>query len=122
MPNRQRYYDRVVQSLRSAVTDGQMGLDDVPELIKRVIKERMWRTRLVEQTGETARFESFINFVRTKPPEGLGAEIRTLQRLCADHKDALDILDQAVQGKPGRRKGIGDVNTDNVSKDTCQHQ
>ncbi len=120
MPDQQKYYDRVVQSLRSAVTDGQMGLDDVPDLIMRVIREKMWHKRLVQQTGETATFKRFTDFVRAKPPEGLGAEVKTLQRMCADNRAALDLLDQAVQGRQGRKKP-GDANTDNVSEDSCRH-
>lgn len=107
MPDRHRYHDRVVQSLRSAVTDGQMGLDDVPALIKRVVGERMWSNRVVEQTGQPTCFGDFLSFVSAKPPEGLGTTPQTLRRLCHADLEALDVLDRAIQDecRDGRSQG-----------------
>lgn len=96
MTDRQRFHDRVVQSLRSAVTDGQMGLDDVPALVKRVLCERMWRSRVVEQTGQPICFGDFLSFVNAKPPEGLGTSSQMLQRLCSDDPEALDLIDRTI--------------------------
>lgn len=101
MTDRQQRNDRIVNSLRSAVNDGRLGLDDVPGLIKKVLRARMWCDRVISQTGERARFDSFAAFAEAQPLEGLGTTLKTLQRLCADDREALDLIDRAVQGKRG---------------------
>jgi len=113
--DQRRQNDVVVSCLRSAVTEGASGLGDVPTFLKDVIRGEMWRERVIQQTGEIATFERFIDFVHTKPLEGLGADLKTLQRLCADDPEAADLLDQAVQGKPtGRPPKDEDKTFDNV--------
>ncbi len=84
MTNSKSNDDRVVNYLRSAVTDGSAGLNDVPALLKRVTEEGLWRERFVQQSKQSTCFTSFIEFVETAPPEGLGTNMRSLQRLCAD--------------------------------------
>jgi hypothetical protein len=39
--------------------------------------------------------------VFTKPLEGLGADIALLKRICAEHIDVVDSIDQEVKGKHG---------------------
>jgi hypothetical protein len=84
------YSDRIVISLRSAVKDGWLGLEDVPDLIKKILRESLWRERVIQKTGELVRFESFVDFVKTKPLEGLGADVSMLQRMCGSDIEALD--------------------------------
>ena len=67
MTDRQQRNDRIVNSLRSAVNDGRLGLDDVPGLIKKVLRARMWCDRVISQTGERARFDSFAAFAEAQP-------------------------------------------------------
>lgn len=120
MTDRRQRDDRIVASLRSAVNDGRLGLDDVPGLIKKVLRGRMWRDRIVAQTGERACFDSFAEFVAAQPLEGLGTNLKTLQRLCSDDREALDLIDRAVQGKRGgsRKSGENDVT---ARRDSCQN-
>ena len=95
--------ERVIDFLRSAITDGSAGLTDVPALIKRVIEEDLWRERFVFQSKEIIRFISFQEFVETAPPEGLGTTLKLLRRLCADYPVVLDLLEQTQE--PKRRGG-----------------
>lgn len=99
--DQRRQNDVVVSCLRSAITEGAAGLSDVPGLLKRIILEDMWRERVVQETGEIAPFERFVDFIQTKPLEGLGTDRKTLERLCADDKEALNLLTKATTGKPG---------------------
>lgn len=105
MMNRKSNDDRVVDYLRSAITDGSAGLNDVPALLKRVIEEGLWRERFVQQSKQSTCFTSFKEFVETAPPEGLGTNIRTLQRLCADEPEILELLEQMRITAPARRGG-----------------
>lgn len=88
--------ERVIDHLRSAITDGAAGLADVPALLKRVITEKLWRERFVLQARETICFDTFDDFVRAPPPEGLGASVKTLTKLCSDDPEVIDLIDRAT--------------------------
>jgi hypothetical protein len=83
--------NRTIDYLRAAISDGKAGLNDVPALIKRVIEEDLWREHYVYQTKEIARFNTFREFVETPPPEGLGANLKTIHKLCADMPVVIDL-------------------------------
>jgi hypothetical protein len=94
--------DEVVAQLSRAIRTGGYGLKDVPALLKVVIRDGMWQDRVIRQTGRSQHFERFADFVAMPPVEGLGADIPTLKRLCADDPEALDALDQATVGPQGQ--------------------
>lgn len=48
---------------------------------------------------------SFSAFVQTPPLEGLGADLKTLERICADDAEAKTLLDSVVQKGPGNPTG-----------------
>jgi hypothetical protein len=120
-----READTVVDALGKAMLDGKAGLSSVPGLVLRVIDEELWRERVVVRTGEVVRFDRFSDFVSTPPLEGLGADLATLKRMCADNPRVLDALDQVSTGRPGgannpeghNQHSDSVVNTDNVSID-----
>lgn len=99
------YNYEVTNSLSHAITSGEHGLGNVPGLLKKIIKEGCWKERYIRQTKQVVKFEKFAEFVIAKPLEGLGADIKTLRRLCADDTEALDELEKAVQGKQGDHQG-----------------
>ncbi|CAN5759532.1 hypothetical protein BH20ACI4_BH20ACI4_20760 [soil metagenome] len=94
--------DRVVDSLRSAIVDTGLGLADVPELLKQVIVEELWRARENSQGKNKIIFADFTDFVRAKAPEGLGYGIPTLKKLCRDNAQTLELL-----AKVSRRRSHG---------------
>jgi hypothetical protein len=91
----------MVNSLMLALRDGEMGLANAPMLIKRIVAEDLWRAFYVEGTGAEVKYDRFIDFVTTKPLEGLGVDLKLIQRLCADDREALDLIDRVVEGKEG---------------------
>jgi hypothetical protein len=101
--------DQIVQSLSEAVWSGEANLSTIPGLLKRVIKEGMWQRRMVLKTGEIVQFRRFAEFVASPPLEGLGTDIKTLQRLCADDKEALVLIDEAVQNRHGVNQHTEDL-------------
>lgn len=92
--NRQITNERIIEYLRTAVFEGNCGLKDVPELIKRVIKEELWRERTLPRTREKVVFSSFEQFLQTSPPEGLGTDLKTIRKLCNEDVETLDLLEQ----------------------------
>ncbi len=110
--------DRLVDFLRSAISDGSAGLSDVPTLVKRVIEENLWQKRYVHQSKEAIRFETFREFVEAAPPEGLGTNLKTLRRLSADAPNVLDLIERMREplrrGGDRRSKKFRDSKDDNV--------
>lgn len=90
--NRPIHNDHLVSSLRLSISDGASGLRQVPELVKVILREEAWRERVISQTGEIVQFDRFTDFVETAPLEGIGSDIKTLQRLCEDDEEAHRLL------------------------------
>ncbi|MBA3766790.1 MAG: hypothetical protein H0W99_07350 [Acidobacteria bacterium] len=109
MPQQEVYSGQIINGLLHAIRAGESGLSRVPMLVKRVLKDGMWREFLVERTGGVVCHARFIDFVTTKPLEGLGADLDLLKRICAEHTDVLDLIDREVQGKHG-----GDRKSDEI--------
>lgn len=107
--DKNREADAIVGSLSEAMASGETGLRYVPALLLRVINEDMWQTRVVARTGTPATFSSFKAFVEAQPLEGLGADLATLKRLCAENPAALDALDRVTtqgKGRPEHDKSL----------------
>lgn len=103
--------DEVIGYLIDALAQGNRGLSGFPTILKTVISEHLWKSRVVRQTGEIAQFERFEQFVAAAPMAGLGADMATIRRLCRDDAEALDLIQQAVQSCPqqGRRTDFVDI-------------
>ena len=100
--------DEVVRSLQSAMHKGEHGLSVVPGLIKRVILEDCWRERESGVLHREVAFRSFAEFLAARPPEGLGATLAQVRRLCADDPEARTLIDQATAGRQGERADLVD--------------
>lgn len=85
MTNQLVYNDQVIHSLGEAISQGMAYIPNVPGLLTAVIRDEMWRERIVRQTGEVARFASFEAFVTAYPPEGLGTTVKVLEEICKQH-------------------------------------
>jgi hypothetical protein len=120
MPDNLRLNGRTVEALRSAISDGSAGLNDVPGILIKVITEGMWKRRLVQQTSQEVRFRRFIEFVEAQPPEGLGTNIKMLRRLCADEAEALDLIDRVAQTSHGGDRRSDNFKFDNVKLDLSE--
>lgn len=98
--------DSVVMALQEAVAHGGQRLEAIPDLLRRVIIEQCWIEREVRRTREVVRFDEFVRFVQSGPPEGLGTDIGSLKRWCRDYLDVLDLIDQATMGRQGERTDL----------------
>lgn len=93
--------DNDVASLQSAIQHGAVSLKTIPELVKGILRNEEWRERALAGTGEIVEFRTFSAFVTADYPQGLGTTVKTLQRLCNDAPDVLDLIDQALQNPAG---------------------
>jgi hypothetical protein len=103
---------QLVTGLMEALLNGERSLSNIPLLVKRIIKDEMWREFYVDRTKQLVERASFMQFVTAQPMEGLGTNIEMLQRICAEDKEALDLIDQATQGKHG-----GDRKSEHIKRD-----
>ncbi len=98
--------DTYIDLLRGFLRAGGSGLREIPRLVKVVIKENMWKDRIVRATGERVQFNSFVEFVQADPLEGLGGDLDMLKRICGQDKVALDLIDQVTRAGPGTRTDL----------------
>lgn len=101
-PNPLLARDEMVSELRVSLGSTEHGLGTVPNFVKVIIRDDMWRERVLRQTGQRVTFSTFAAFVTTPPLEGLGATLSQLRGICRDDPEALDAIDRATQSKPGR--------------------
>lgn len=98
----------VVESLEQSLRSGKHGLSVVPGLLKRLLAEESWR-EFTTQRNELVRHERFVDFVTSPPLKGLGSDLALIRRVIADDTEALDLLDQALQQRPGGDQSKSDV-------------
>lgn len=103
--------DTYVSALAEALSS-QVSLSAVPGLLKQVIKNEMWRKRIVRQTKKEIEYRRFADFIKDYPPEGLGTNFNTLMSICRFENDieAVDLLANIDAGKEGGNNnpnGIG---------------
>lgn len=91
--------DQIVQSLGRSLKHGVTSLETIPDLVRRLLDEEAWKDRVIERTGESVRFQSFVEFVTEPPLEGLGADPQRLLRVCADREDVVRDLKRVLDGE-----------------------
>ena len=105
VPVRNRNYSK---ALTGAVYHDGNSLDDISKMVKKIIKEDMWK---IQSKGEgIIEFETFEKFVTTDMPEGMGTTIQRLRDLCRNDIETLALIDEMVQkprGGPNNPKGLG---------------
>lgn len=98
----------LVEALGSALRRGGNALEDVPDLLKRVLEEESWR-EFVTPRGELVQHARFVDFVTTPPTRGIGASVDLVRRIVGNDTGALDLLDRALVGRQGERTDLLDI-------------
>jgi hypothetical protein len=107
--------DLILVCLRDSFVGGEMGLRNFPGLLKKCLKEGCWRRRAVRcLLDQIVEFDRFEDYVTETPPEGLGADLRTIKNLCHDDKDALSLIDKETANMPGNPTGVNQHNAGTV--------
>jgi hypothetical protein len=94
----------IVSHLARALTDGTRDLGIVPDLIKRLVKDEMWKEYSDPNSGRRyGPFKSFEEFVQTPGPKGgLGTTVKALEGLCGEDPVAVHAIQRACQRPQGR--------------------
>ena len=85
-----------VDSLYRAVRDSQ-AVDLVPQLVRQIIADEMWREHTYDKTNQTFQFDNFQEFVEKHPPDGLGTKVETLFKLCLEDSTVMEMIDKALE-------------------------
>ncbi len=85
-----------VDTLYRAVRDGQ-AVQLVPQLVRQILTEDMWRGHIYEKTGQKFEFDTFQKFVETHAPDGLGTKVENLFKLCLEDDMATELLDKVLE-------------------------
>lgn len=93
----------VVRELSQSISYGGMSLKTIPDLIKKIIREEMWKKRINDI--EILEFDSFEEFVTTDVPEGLGATMEQITKLCNGDAEAERMIDSELKRGPGNPTG-----------------
>ncbi len=95
----------LVESLGSALRDGEHGLGTVPMLLHRVLDAESWR-EFVTQRGDEVEHDSWAEFVATPPLKGLGSTIDMVRRIAGDDPELLRKLRDAERVGQGVRTDL----------------
>lgn len=110
MTDQLRHNANLVDALGSALRSGDHGLKTVPALLKRVLVEQSWQT-FITQRGELVEHERFADFAMEPPLRGIGASLDLIRRIVEPDREALDLLDRALQNPVGTNEGINIMNS-----------
>lgn len=91
----------VSHALQMSLADGKHGLDNVPKLLTRIIREGLWKSFYCIPMLTDVAHDSFEHYVTDNLPTGLGTTIQMLKNICRDDTEALNEIDKAVQRKAG---------------------
>jgi hypothetical protein len=102
-----KYNNQIAEATAHALNGGAHGLKTIPGLIKITIEKNTWKARYVDRLQRIVKCESFQDYVTRNPPEGLGSDRETLERLCQGegNEDVLVMLRAATTTKQGVTKG-----------------
>jgi len=110
MKHSPEFRDQVIEGLTRDLNSGRHGLVGVPSAIKLVLREGMWKERILRKTGEVIAFDRFDTFVNASPPKGLGSDLAMVKRICSDDPEVIDLIDQATQKHDGRPVTVDIIN------------
>jgi hypothetical protein len=89
----------LVDMFRQCVMRGKAIDDDAPKLLKRILRDGLWKR--LDKNGKP--FTHVEQFIVAKPPPGLGSTVKMVEQIIAHDIDAVDAFRQALQAT--ERKG-----------------
>jgi hypothetical protein len=100
-----KYNNQIAEATAHALNGGAHGLKALPGLIKITIEKETWRVRYDSKRDTKFECASFAEYIASKPPKGLGADIETLRHLCEVDPEARDMVDKEIQQDDGPPEG-----------------
>lgn len=108
-----------VEALGSALLRGGAALENVPGLLKRLLREEAWR-EFQPKIGPVVRHERFADFVATPPVQGLGASVELVERIVSVDPEATKMLRDALKEKRGPKNFRDNITETRVETGTSR--
>lgn len=92
-----------VRDLISSCREGSESLTSIPQLVKVIIEDEMWKGFYIEEMDKIVSHDDFESFITANIPEGLETTLKVLKGLCWNQGDTAvaDLIDQTCQRKVG---------------------
>lgn len=91
-------------------TTGEGSLSILPDLIKRVIEERVWERRM--HHGQLIELPNLRALITEKPVRGWGQDPKKIEAVIKDDPQALSMFREAMLQESGKRTDLGNNVTD----------
>ncbi len=99
-----READQFIGLMREAIHSRFMNIETARELLRTVLKQKMWRHRIVLMTERRKDYEEFVKFVTDPPPEGLSTSLVMLETIAHGDIELEGLLTDAKKRPPGGDK------------------
>lgn len=103
-----------VDGFRQCLYRGDAIGKNAPELLKRILKDGYWKRP--DKSGKP--FTHVEHFITASPLPGLGSDVATIKQVCHEDKEALDMLDKALEATE-RRGRPEKINNNIIDLDPC---
>jgi hypothetical protein len=92
-----------VRDLISSCREGSESLSTIPQLVRVIIEDEMWKGFYIEEMDKISSHDDFETFITANIPEGLETTVKVLKGLCWNQGDTevADMIDEAIQRKVG---------------------
>lgn len=101
--------EQICSSAALAILHGSGRLANVPGLIKRILKEEMWRERKV-RTGKIVKLDSFCDLIVKKPLDGWGEDPAKVEAIIRDDPEVLAMWRDAMKEQGKRNDLVDNIN------------
>jgi len=88
-------------------------LENFPLLIKRVIRERAWESRIM--SGTLIQLPSLCDLIERPPIEGWGEKLERIRAVIRHDQTALDMFTEATTGQHGGDRRSANIKSDNIT-------
>lgn len=78
----------LTRSLSEMIQAGEEGISAVPKVLKGAIQRRAWENIFCTPTKQLVKFDSILDWIRAKPPEGLDCTEDLVEALIKSSQDA----------------------------------
>jgi len=100
----------IVREVITSTSNGADVMSALPGLVRQLLDEEAWREFTVQGLRGPVQHETFMSFVKTQPPRGLGGKAAALLALCGADGELRARVDCLLKGEvqraatPGRPK------------------
>lgn len=98
---------RLVEQLQYCLSNAPRDIDILRSTLAQALARHAWEERLDNRLAREVRFNAILDFITSKPLEGLGSSVETLRRLLAGTPELVDLEQALARGRGGNNNPEG---------------